>query len=431
MAHILAAPGVRYSPKDITKLETYRQQQGAAIACAGSLVQHWSNGNVRKVLNFEHDPTGGLPKNADNPPPEPEAYARDRWNPFYGLSVVSPTLYEHLAPLTREPQALLSFALTQHHHTIICDDVVVHHTPQWSWRTLTPRGLLRHSQCVRDCVLSVRTAIYNLYHYWQERVAYRAHYEAIAEIKRNKVLILDLEFGGLGDCLSYSTLPRRLKENFDIDFYLSERCRETIRHPDFARVVFEMNPYCKGYRSGPAFFPRVFLRDASWLTILTGRGGRTAVAEIERQFGLQCDGNPTIAYQPKKIPGYETVLLCDQNWHSGKKLGLYNDPTLLRNVLVEWEARGPTYRVEYIEPSSQDLTTYIDKIYSCGHFVCFLSGGNSLAAALKKPATVVLPENIEGGGITQFLFLSAPTTYLRRRPIRGVPRTRLANTSQT
>lgn len=431
MAHVIAQPGVTITRADIEALEQFRQESGADITCAGILIQHWSNRAVRKVLNFERDTEAHLHPDAPQPPPEPEAYARDRWNPFLGVCVVSSAYYEKLLPFAQKPDSLLQTVVHEGIKTTLTDAVTAHQIPPWSWQTLTPRGLLRHSQPLRDVLLALVTAVSNVRRYLRERSAHQAHYETIREIKKHKVVVFDLEFGGLGDCLSYSTLPRRLKEQLGIDFYLSARSREIIRHPDFARVVFEMNPYFKGYRDGPSFFPRVFLRDASWFTILTGRGGRTAVAEIERQFGLVGDGNPEIAYLPKKIPGYETVLLCDRNWHSGKKLGLYNDPSLLHTVIAEWVARGPAYRVEYIEPSSQDLTTYIDKIYSCGRLVCFLSGGNSLAAALKKPATVILPENIEGGGVTQFLFLAAPTTYLRRRPIRGVPRTRLANTSQT
>jgi hypothetical protein len=420
MVYVIASPGVQYSPEDIAKLETERKRVGADIVCAGTLIQHWSNGAVRKVLNFESGPSGSIHPEATSPPIEPEAYARERWNPFWGLAVVRPELEGILQPLATDPTALLAWVRDQRYNAHVLHSCSVHSFPVWSWRTCTPRGLVRHSQMFRNCILHIRTALKNLYNYWNEGSLYRAHYEAISDIKRRKILILDLEFGGLGDCLSYSTLPRQLKEKFDIDFYLSERSRTVIRNPDFARIVFEMNPYFKGYHTGPSFFPRVFLRDASWFTILTGRGGRNAVAEIERQFGLTGTGNPELPVKLEKIHGYEKVLLCDQNWHTGKKLGLYNDPTLLENVLAEWRARGEDYRIEYANPNSQDLFTYIQTLYSCGQFVCFLSGGNSLAAALGTAATVVLPENVEGGAITQFLFLHSPIRYLRRRPLRGV-----------
>ena len=245
-----------------------------------------------------------------------------------------------------------------------------------------------------------------------ERPARKAYYDQIALIKKNKRIVVDLTFGGIGDCLVYSTLPELLKTTYDVDFYLTEKSRSIIRDPNTYKLCFEMNPYFKGTLNVPnteTFRLQQFEREQSLRSFITDKHGMNLADLLEKQFNLKGQGRPKLYYKPKKIPSYEHIVLIDKNFISGKKFDWK-----FRKDIFEIEARKhlePQDTLEYVDVSKQDLFAYVDMIYSAKYFVATFSGGASIAACFDKPFTVVWPYNQVNNSNYQFLFKNSNGYY--------------------
>lgn len=399
-------------------LQTKRRTLGVPVLCAGVLFQHWSNGVIKRKITFEHK-DGFVHPQALTPPPESPAFLSERWNPLNSYTVFDEALFANMPADAKQTTTTALQYCSAHNLAIAVDTTVAAHEYLHFRKNRNPvKELVRTNQYFRNLALFFVHLFSNTRRLISERTAYRQYYKTLDNLKQTKRLVLDLEFGGLGDCLILTSLPRLLFEQHGIEFYLSERSRSVFRHPDIAALCFEMNPYFKGFRpDNEALRPQGFVRDLGLYTFFTDRGGLSASLKLERQFSVRGEGLPEIFYTPKKISGYEKVLVCDKHWYSGEKFGLYNNESLIQAECDAWQKRGPDFTIEYITPGNQDIFTYVDKIYSAAHFVCYLSGGNALAAALRKDATVVAPENLEGAALSQFLFFESSITYLRSKSI--------------
>ena len=61
-----------------------------------------------------------------------------------------------------------------------------------------------------------------------------------------KILIIEIRKGGLGDHLFYSHLPRIAKQTKAFDkVYISNH--SFFRHPDYKNLVWELNPFIDGF----------------------------------------------------------------------------------------------------------------------------------------------------------------------------------------
>ena len=247
--------------------------------------------------------------------------------------------------------------------------------------------------------------------FFGERRKKSFYYKQIADIKRKKRIVVELEFGGIGDCLVYSTLPRLLKEKYGIDFFLSERSLPVIRQPDTFKLCFEFNPYFCGLANDRETFRlKSFESEKKILTFLFDRDGENAIERLERQFSLDKGrGVPEIYYKPKLLEGYKNVILMDQNYISGKKFGWKFKPGAF-----EREAKKHLVkigRVEQIDPHKQDIFTFVDMIYSCRYYIGTSSGGTAIAACFDKPFSQILPWNARNGSIYQFTFKNSRGHY--------------------
>lgn len=155
-----------------------------------------------------------------------------------------------------------------------------------------------------------------------ERTRKTLYRSKIEQIKKDKKIVVDLKFGGLGDCLVWSTLPRLLKETYNVDFYLSEQSLNIIRHKDIFKLCFEMNPYYKGTTDvGPYFSFDTFESEKSIYTFLTNKEGRSVIEILEKQFNLSGSGKPELYYKPNVLDSYKTTVFIDKNFITGRKLG--------------------------------------------------------------------------------------------------------------
>ena len=116
----------------------------------------------------------------------------------------------------------------------------------------------------------------------------------------NKIVISQ-PWGGLGDNLQYSTLPKLYSE-LGCDVYISRT--NAYRNPEIYDLVWKLNPYVKGETDEPpnagACRPLQFITDQF-------------ITNIERSHGLLhgTDIYPSIYYTPTKIPSLENTLIYD------------------------------------------------------------------------------------------------------------------------
>lgn len=267
--------------------------------------------------------------------------------------------------------------------------------------------LSRPIYAIYSCYFNFR----NLFNRHTEREEY---YRNIELIKQNKEVVFDVRFGGLGDWLTFTTLPRLLSEQYGVAFYISKKSFERIRNKDIYKLCFEMNPYCKGLKEVEKPFEfEIFSADKSIFNFFTDEKGLSVTEQVEKQFGLIGDGVPEIFYRAKDVPGYEHTVLVDRNYISGKKLGWRYNDTSFDEEIAKIIGGSRDIRVEYVDPTKQDLFSYVDKIHSCKHFITVLSGGAALAACFNKPFTIILPENVYGGSVDNFVFKKSSGTYRR------------------
>ena len=277
------------------------------------------------------------------------------------------------------------------------------------------RKLKKDWPLVYSSALHLYIFINNLKNIITERKEKRDYYKAIEKIKENKEVVLNIQFGGLGDLLALTSLPRLLKEQYGISFFISNSSQSIIKNPDFFKLCFELNPFFCGVKDGTNsnFQLKTFATEKTFINFLTDLKAPSITKTFEDQFNLQGDGKPEIYYKPKIIPEYKDVILVDKKYISGKKFGWsYCEKSFEKecNIYMDSETK-----IEYVDPKKQNVFQYADMIYSCKRFVSVLSGGAALAASLPdpKPFSVILPYNAWGGSVEQFIFKKSLGKYLK------------------
>ncbi len=245
-----------------------------------------------------------------------------------------------------------------------------------------------------------------------ERDRKEKYYRQIENIKKEKKIIVDVSFGGIGDSLIWSTLPQLLKETFNVDFYLSENNKSVFRNPDTLKLCFENNPFFRGFEQNEKYFKLdIFESEKSIANFISDKGGLNAIERLEKQFDLNGTGLPRLYYKPRKLDDFTNVILVDKNMISGKKFGW-----LYKKDAFEKEANkylDLTSRIEYVDTSKQDLFKYVDMIYSCKRFIGTFSGGSAIAACFDKPFSVIWPYNAIDGSNYQFRFAKSRGDYVK------------------
>jgi len=198
--------------------------------------------------------------------------------------------------------------------------------------------------------------------------------------------VIRVRYGGLGDHLLWSHLPRIAKTAGGFQkVYISNRSE--YRQPDYKKLIWELNPFVDGFCDSDAECP----------AIPTIMPGANCLDMMMLAFGLD-DGSrfhePEIFYSPKIITQLQDKHIFDPNYvsHAGaisnRKLIRYLDES--GPVDLQMRARSKSYGLRRDVPvlNSEGVFNYCDVIASCRRFYCLTSGGATLAAALRKPSTV-------------------------------------------
>jgi hypothetical protein len=198
--------------------------------------------------------------------------------------------------------------------------------------------------------------------------------------------VIKVLFGGLGDHLFHSHLPRVAKQQGGFDRVLISE-RSEYRDPEIRELVWDPNPFVDGYTDGDAPVP--LFRSVA--------GGMNILDRIMLERGLD-DGirfhEPEIYYTAKPTSATAGKRLYDPNCIS--YAGAISE-SRMRSFFRESGApqlqmrpRGRTFPLAGVPVYDQPTTLreYCDLISSAEGFFCLQSGGATLAAALGVRATV-------------------------------------------
>ncbi len=204
----------------------------------------------------------------------------------------------------------------------------------------------------------------------------------------NKTLIIEIPYGGLGDLLFHSHLPRIAKEHGGYQKVLINQTA-VVRHADYARLVWEPNPFVDGYTEQPGI--KINIAEAIQLT----EAGQNLLDSIMLLFGLN-DGKirhePELFYKPKFISDYH-VKVYDPNFISW--IGNIEKRDVMwhikkHNIKLDAYMKFRNEKALFIAPTgmrmieTNSIFDYCDLIHSAEVFYCLTSGSASIASALGK-----------------------------------------------
>ena len=207
------------------------------------------------------------------------------------------------------------------------------------------------------------------------------------QIKQKKTLILQRKYGGLGDHLFYSHIPRIAKETGGYEKVYISNLSE-IRHPDYKRLIWGRNPYIDGFTDEKGIEEDIFSEE---------RPDRNFLDMIMLGLGLD-DGRrfhePELYFTPKYKKELADKSVYDPNYISmagyfGANLEKWFKQRGIR-IDYQMSLRDKSIPIKNYANvlQSKDLEDFCGIIVSCKELYCLTSGTATLAAALKKPATV-------------------------------------------
>ena len=207
--------------------------------------------------------------------------------------------------------------------------------------------------------------------------------------------ILYVNWGGLGDHLSFTTLPE-IFTNLGYEFYISDK--SSFRSQEIYDLVWGTNPYVKGLTSENANCGHLPNWGVQELVVFNP--SKSMHSNIERLYGVSGYCNyPKIYYTPKNIPQYNDYILLDLNAfsvadhpHDINKIMDYLES--LKNQKVLYVLSESSYGRSIIDVSkinefnfkpikTENIFDYVNLIYSCKKFVSFWSGGSHVSSSIK------------------------------------------------
>lgn len=220
----------------------------------------------------------------------------------------------------------------------------------------------------------------------------------------SKDLIIKVEYGGLGDHLFFSHIPRIAKlgntnggggDKYDRVFIHES---SPFRNNDYKRLIWEQNPYVDGFTDTPPT-PRKDITDTFSLSC-------NLLDNLMLSYGLD-DGRrlhePEIYYTPKFREEYNKVIF-DPNWisNSGDTFDLADVVTYFHHNNIHIDAvmadlgnsRVFDNRVDSEIIRTETIWDFCDLIYSAKAMYCFVTGTATLAAALNKPINVFVGRSV-------------------------------------
>jgi hypothetical protein len=201
-------------------------------------------------------------------------------------------------------------------------------------------------------------------------------------------IIISQPWGGLGDNLQFSTLPKLYSE-LGFDVYISKT--NAYRNPEIYDLVWKLNPYIKGESDE---YPNA--GSCRRLHIITNQ----FITNIERSHGIWENNTiyPVIYYKPNLIESFKNTLIYDSTSISS----VYSDEYIKTSFtkIFEMYPDCDKKKIQFKNIANRvtpDFNTdiivldniyhYCDIIYSCKVYTCLFSGCSVLASAIKQHNT--------------------------------------------
>lgn len=216
-------------------------------------------------------------------------------------------------------------------------------------------------------------------------------------------LIIEIPYGGFGDHLFHSHLPRIAKESGKYDkVYFSTK--SLIRKQDHLDLVWKMNPFVDGFVDENGITCDL----ASIVAEADNRNDVNLLDLVMYAFGLD-DGktwhDPELYYKPNIIPEYQ-VSLFDPNHFT--YIGDFNESdfySYLKKHGIHFDAvmkllgNKALYRKNksHLIIDAPSVYKFCDVLYSAKEIYCFTSGTATLSAALGKHATIFYGDKLNRG----------------------------------
>jgi hypothetical protein len=208
-----------------------------------------------------------------------------------------------------------------------------------------------------------------------------------------KVFVIQAAFGGLGDTLFLSPLPRIAKRTGCRRVLISNR--SGARDPAYRRLIWESNPYVDGFTDArgfdalppPALPAGANVLDAFMFQAGLDDGERGHEPEVYWQPPIREDLRDEIVYDPNFITN-AGALTPDMIGAFFEREGVAPTRQLaVRGTAIPYPRRVP-------ELTTKDVFDFCSVIVSCKRLYCLTTGTATLAAALGKPCTVLWGEGV-------------------------------------
>jgi len=216
--------------------------------------------------------------------------------------------------------------------------------------------------------------------------------ELTSNLPKFERLVIFVNYGGLGDNLFMSPLPRIAKETGAYKkVYISNR--SIFRHPDYKRLFWDMNPYIDGYVEEMGYYIE-FLKFGNEINILD---------KIMFLHGLD-DGKrfhePELYYKPLLKEELKDKIIYDPNYISD--IAKINERRVenyfkSKQIKIDYQMQlrdnnmPVTHFSEWLQ--SKSLEEFCSIIVSCKDIYCLTTGTATLAPALGKKAHVFYSED--------------------------------------
>jgi len=206
-------------------------------------------------------------------------------------------------------------------------------------------------------------------------------------VQRHSHFVIEVKYGGIGDHLLYSHLPRIAKQSGKYDkVYISNH--SVYRDDEYRRLVWELNPYVNGFCDEHGKYPLfesvengMNLLDKIMLLQGLDDGERFHEPELYVSRRHRYDLSDAVVYDPNYISNAGRICSADverylreNNIHVTHQMALRDNshPVKCDNIIYT-----PT------------LEEFFSVIVSCKQLMCLTTGTATIAAALGKPATVL------------------------------------------
>ena len=200
-----------------------------------------------------------------------------------------------------------------------------------------------------------------------------------------KTYIINVRYGGLGDHLFFSPIPRLLKEKYDHKCRVFLSTEPNFRHWQTYELVWAKNPYLDGVID-PLTFQFEPLAKLETST--------QVMKDILKQYSIDFEEEPKPEIywgidKRKDLPKF----VVDLNFSSFTGLLLSDLITISEMFDKKFVFVNPSSTLKkFISPvqcfQTKSLFDYASLIYSSEEFFCLTSGGATLAAALGVRAKV-------------------------------------------